>query len=298
MTVLKPVLKWAGGKRQLLPQLRRFYPPAFGAYLEPFLGSAAVFLDLHSRGALEGHVVRLADDNADLIGTYTAVRDYVEVVIAQLDRLQAGHDRLRDRHYYEVRDGHFNPMRRRLGAACAGEYPPELAAMFIYLNRAGYNGLFRVNASGDFNVPVGRYLRPRICNPGTLRAVSAALHGVDLVRAPFAETLSHARPGDFVYLDPPYAPVSATANFTAYTSGGFGSNDQRTLRTAVVALARRGVWVVLSNSLAAEVATLYEDPVARAAGLQAHRVVARRAINSRPGRRGPVLEYVITNVQC
>lgn len=298
MSAARALLKWAGGKRQLLSHLRPYYPAAFGSYLEPFLGSAAVFFDLHARGALEGHTVRLGDSSADLIGTYVAVRDQVEEVITELEALQLGHDDGGEGHYYEVRDTRFNPLRRNLRADAP--YSPALAAMFIYLNRAGYNGLFRVNSGGDFNVPAGRYVRPRVCDAPVLRAASAALGrpGVCLARGSFMETLKPAVAGDFVYLDPPYVPASKTANFTTYTAGGFDAEQQRALRGLVFELADRGVQLLLSNSATAEVRILYDEPDARRVGLRTQLVPARRAINSRGASRGPVLEYVITNVQC
>ncbi len=304
MSAVKPFLKWAGGKRQLLPHLRAYYPERFGAYLEPFLGSAAVFFDLHTRGRLDGHEVLLADSSADLIDCYVAVRDHVEDLIAELEALEAGHHRRGERHYYEVRDERFNPLRRELRGrhAAPGATPHvALSAMLIYLNRTGYNGLFRVNAGGDFNVPMGRYERPRICDAANLHGASRALgrDGVRIALAPFLDSLAFAREGDFVYLDPPYAPLNRTASFTAYTARGFDSDAQRALRQAVVGLAARGVRVLLSNSAADEVKTLYEtDRNVRRAGLRAHLVPARRAINSRSSRRGPVYEYVITNVGC
>jgi DNA adenine methylase len=297
VSALKPILKWAGGKRQLLPELRRYYPATFRTYFEPFVGSAAVFFDLHNRGVLAGHDVRLADSSADLIGCYTSVRDRVEEVIACLERLAREHEREGEACYYSVRDERFNPMRRVAGPA----YGAELAAMLIYLNRTGYNGLFRLNASGEFNVPAGRYRRPRICDAANLRAVAGALGSrrVELRHAPFVETLAEPQADDFVYLDPPYAPLTRTARFTSYTAAGFDVGLQELLREKVVELAAKGVHVVLSNSAAEEVRRLYaEDRVARSAGLKSHLVPARRAINSRATRRGPVLEYVITNVQC
>jgi DNA adenine methylase len=290
----RPFLKWAGGKRQLLPRLRPYYPEAFGSYLEPFLGSAAVFFDLHNLGRLDGRRVVLADSSADLIGCYEAVRDHADAVIEHLEALEAGHRRGGEAHYYDVRDNRFNPARR-----ASDRSPVTLAAMLIYLNRTGYNGLFRLNASGDFNVPMGRYERPRICDADTLRAASEALraHRVELRQASFADSLGEVGGGDFVYLDPPYVPLTRTSNFTSYTAARFGEEDQRRLQQALVGLAGRGVWILLSNSGAGAVKALYEDDATvRAAGLRAHRVPARRAINSRASGRGPVQEYVITNV--
>jgi DNA adenine methylase len=293
--IARPMLKWAGGKRQLLPALRRYYPAEFQTYFEPFLGSAAVFLDLHNGGRL-ARGARLSDSSPDLIGCYTAVRDDVEGVIEELERLAIGYRRRGRAHYYEVR-GRFNRIRR--GLRDASRYSPELAAMLIYLNRTGYNGLFRLNAAGDFNVPAGRYERPVICDAANLRLVSAALGrpGVWIETARFDAALATARTGDFVYLDPPYAPVSRTASFTAYTRGGFAADDQARLQGLVLDLAREGCRMLLSNSTAPAIQTLYADNRnAREAGLRAFTVPARRAINSRASRRGPVLEFVITNI--
>ena len=296
----RPLLKWAGGKRQLLPALRRFYPSDFDRYIEPFVGSGAVFFDLHNAGRLRGKDVFLIDSNADLIGCYEAVRDRAQDVARALDDLAAGHTADPRGHYYSVRDERFNPLRARLRQPDGRiEYSAELAAMLIYLNRTGFNGLFRVNARGAFNVPVGRYEKPRIADPDRLFRVSEALGspGVRLAVGSFELTRDLARRGDFLYFDPPYAPVSATARFTSYTSTPFDIADQRRLQSVVVDLVRRGCHVVLSNSTAKEIERLYDaNEEARAAGLRAHRALARRSVNSDAGRRGPVSEYLITNI--
>ena len=299
---VRPILKWAGGKRQLLPVLRRYYPARFRRYFEPFVGSGAVFLDLHNSGRLDGREVFLSDTNADVIGCYRAVRDDTDAVIAELARLQRGHLQGGQDHFYEVRDERFNPGRRALvpgEAGAAATYSPALAAMLIYLNRTGFNGLFRVNAEGMFNVPAGRYAKVRICDAPNLRALARALRtpGVHLDVGPFDRAVARAGREDFAYLDPPYAPLSRTAHFRSYTADGFGPGQQEALQRAVLGLAGRGAHVVLSNSVAPDIRALYEDSVeARTAGLTAIRVPARRAINSRPAGRGAVLEYVITNV--
>ena len=294
---MRPLLKWAGGKRQLLPALRRYYPDSFDRYFEPFLGSGAVFFDLHGAGRLEGKPVRLTDVSPDLIGCYRMVRDEADTVLEQLAALAEEH---RDRGadcYYEVRDRRFNPARATLGHRRAAAYTPALAAMLIYLNRTGYNGLFRLNRKGGFNVPAGRYVEPRICDAAHVRAVAGAFGapGVSIECAPFDATLTAARPGDFVYCDPPYAPLSATSNFASYTAEGFSALDQRRLQRDVIDAARRGAIVVVSNSSAPEIERAYTAPAARGARLTVERVPARRAINSRAGLRGPVEELVITN---
>jgi DNA adenine methylase len=295
------LLKWAGGKRQLLPHLRRFYPPAFNRYIEPFFGSGAVFFDLHGAGGLRDRPAVLIDSNADLIGCYETVRDAAEVVACELDRLAEAHARDGRAHYYVVRDEQFNPLRDQLRRADGHiAYTPALAAMLIYLNRTGFNGLFRLNASGAFNVPAGRYDRPKIVDREKLARVADALSrpGVRLSWGSFESVGDVAAAGDFVYFDPPYAPLSRTANFTSYTAPRFDHAAQVRLQQVVVALARRGCRVLLSNSTADEIAALYERNVdARAAGLRTMRVPARRAINSNAARRGVIDEFLITNVE-
>ena len=220
---VRPILKWAGGKRQLLPELRPFYPRLFDRYLEPFLGSGAVFLDLLNGGRLDGRRVRLSDINADVIGCYRAVRDSPSDVIKALRKLETSYKSGGAAHFYDVRDQSFNPARRAIHASAdpAGAYTPLLAAMLIFLNRTGFNGLFRVNARGEFNVPAGRYGNPKICDEANLRAWSAALANprVSLGVSTFDAALADAGQDDFVYLDPPYAPLSGTARFTSYTAG-------------------------------------------------------------------------------
>jgi DNA adenine methylase len=297
---IRPLLKWAGGKRQLLPHLRQFYPRAFNRYIEPFFGSGAVFFDLHGSGGLRDRRAVLIDSNADLIGCYQTVRDAPEAVACELDRLAALHAQDGRAQYYVVRDEQFNPLRDRLRRADGHiAYTPALAAMLIYLNRTGFNGLFRLNASGAFNVPAGRYDRPKIVDREKLTRVADALSrpGVDLSWGSFESIRDIAVAGDFIYFDPPYAPLSATANFTSYTAPRFDHASQVRLQQVVLAVARRGCRVLLSNSTADEIAALYErDPRARAAGLRAMRVPARRAINSNAARRGVVDEFLITNV--
>lgn len=298
---LRPFLKWVGGKRQLLPVLRRYYPPAHGAYFEPFVGSGAVFFDLLAQGRLDGRPVTLSDDNADLIGCYARVADALPAVITVLEELAAGHARDGRAHYLHVRDTLFNPQRAawRAAGGDAATYGPGLAAMLIYLNRTGYNGLFRLNSTGEYNVPPGRYERPRIVDRALLDEVSAVLARphVRVRRAAFAAVLDEARAGDFAYFDPPYAPLSKTANFRGYTGRGFTEADQQRLQQVLIELSRRGVHVLLSNSTAPSVAKLYEgNTEAGAAGLRAWQVPARRAVNSNAQRRGTVAELVVSNI--
>ena len=297
--LVRPFLKWAGGKRQLLPVLRRFYPQDFRDYWEPFLGSGAVFFDLYNQGLLEGRQAVLIDNNADLIGCYSAVRDHVETVIAELRRLAKEHRKGGADFFYDVRDREFNPARQAY-SACQNSrtYPPRLAAMLIYLNRTGFNGLFRLNASGEFNVPAGRYVNPRICDADNLRLVSCALSdGVQLQHNSFETVRSHCGAGDFLYFDPPYAPLSKTAKFTSYSAIQFGIDQQELLHSLVLRLVKQGCHVVVSNSTAPEIEKLYESRASQAAGLIAHRAPAKRAINSNPSLRGHVSEFVLSNVR-
>ena len=300
---IRPLLKWAGGKRQLLNSLSGYYPTAFDRYVEPFVGSGAVFFHLAGTGRLTGRVAVLCDVNADLIGCYLAVRDRTGEVIAELGALEREHRRRGDACYYEVRDERFNPARERLMER-AGDpeemvaaYPPELAAMLIYLNRTGFNGLYRLNRRGQFNVPAGRYAEPRICDAQHLYAVAAVLRrsGVTIRYRSFDLTLADTGAADFVYCDPPYAPLTPTSSFASYTAAGFTSFDQQRLQQAVIAACRRGAQVVVSNSSAAEIWRIYSTPSAVRAGLRIRTVPARRAINSRATARGTVDELIISN---
>ena len=298
----RPFLKWAGGKRQLLPALRKFYPREFSAYHEPFLGSGAVFFDLAEKGVLKPGRVRLTDVNSDLVGCWLQLRNNWKQVVQALRKLQADYNAASHDHYYSVRS-EFNPLREAImngNGPQAERYTALLAAMFIYLNRTGYNGLFRLNSSGLFNVPRGKYKNPKICDEDNLRLVSSKLSelSASIEHASFGTIVDSAQRGDFVYFDPPYAPLSATAQFTSYTPDGFRGENQRELQAVVFKLVRNGCHVVLSNSTAPEIRELYKNNAeARKLRIKVHMVPARRAINSNASRRGHVDEYIITNVR-
>jgi DNA adenine methylase len=265
-----------------------------------------VFFHLAAMGKLAGRTVDLCDVNADLIGSYLALRDRTEEVITALQALAREHRSRGDACYYEVRDGRFNPLRAQLFARAdsphdvAKAYPPDAAAMLIFLNRTGFNGLYRLNRRGEFNVPAGRYTDPRICDAEHLRHVASIFRreGVSIRYRSFDLTLADTGPGDFVYCDPPYAPLSPTSNFAQYTAEGFTSFDQQRLQQAVLAACRRGARVVVSNSSATQVWRLYSTPDAIKAGLRISSVPARRAINSRASARGAVDELIISNVHA
>jgi DNA adenine methylase len=267
-----PFIKWAGGKGQLLGQLEGLLPKdaRVRRYHEPFIGGGALFFHLQPR------VADLADANADLIATYAAVKSEVEPLLRALAPLDRGHSEER---YYRMR-ARWNEE--------ADLSRVERAALFIYLNKTGYNGLWRVNSRGKHNVPVGRYVRPHVFDADVLRADAALLRGARLHAAPFESVLDRAASGDFVYLDPPYHPISRTSSFTAYARGGFGEEDQRRLAATFAELDRRGCCVMLSNSDCAFIAGLYRR-------FRIDRVRAARAINSKAGRRGSVSELVIRN---
>lgn len=282
----QPFLKWAGGKGQLLTALAGRMPPEVQGYHEPFVGGGALFFDLVRRGAIRGEA-RLADVNPTVIATWRAVRDDVEAVIEHLRALDAAHDPYEPGPgYYAARD-RFNALR--------GVASTERAALMIYLNRTGFNGLYRENSSGLFNVPVGAYKNPNIVRAASLRATSRALQGVEIEVRPFDEgLLDRARPGDFVYFDPPYEPLNATSFFTAYSKDGFTGDDQRRLAVLFEELTRRGVLCMLSNSTAPLILALYEEMAARLP-VRVDRVGARRFINSKADSRGEIDEVVVVN---
>lgn len=270
---VKPVLKWAGGKRQLLEPILSFveraFPERIEKYYEPFAGGAAVFFALVSHRKFER--ARLTDMNSDLIHVYTTLRDDVDSVIVELQKLlDLGHS---EEVYYKVR------AKRPTKASAR-------AARLIYLNRTGYNGLYRVNRSGEFNVPFGRYKKPRILDPERLHAAAIALQGVELAVEDFEVSCKAAKRGDFVYFDPPYVPVSKTSSFAAYHSVAFTLAEHERLAKTFARLAKRGVSTLLSNSDTPETRELYTS-------FDTKTVQATRAINSNGARRGKVPELLV-----
>lgn len=270
----RPFLKWAGGKGQLLPELRARVAAAgpFECYHEPFVGGGALFFDLYRGGALGTMTARLSDGNPRLIEVYQAVQNDVDRVIQRLVEHSEKHGK---EYYYTVR-------------AEVPDTLPERAARIIYLNRTCFNGLYRENSRGEFNVPFGDYKNPRICDAENLRAAAKALKKARITAAPFASVLDSAKPGDFVYFDPPYHPVSATASFTAYAQGGFGEADQRRLAGVFAELTLKGVKALLSNSWAPLILDLYSDFII-------DQVHATRNVNSVASGRGVIPEALIRN---
>lgn len=279
--VSAPILKWAGGKRRLVQAVLSRAPDHFTTYHEPFLGGGAVFFGLCREGRIR--LAYLNDLNADLMNTYSAVRDHVDAVIEELARLADGYlsapHKERGAVYYRIRA--TKPLQE-----------VSRAAWLMFLNRTCYNGLYRVNRSGDFNVPHGDYANPRILDEERLLAASACLRTAELLSEDFPISCRRAVAGDFVYLDPPYQPLTATSNFTSYTTGNFGESDQFRLRDEFEALTARGVAAILSNSSHPLISELYEGH-----GYSVEKVFMARAINSAGQGRAPIAELLISNLE-
>ena len=273
----RPFLKWAGGKRRLLPEIEAVFPPKFGRYIEPFLGGGAVMF--HVLSGRPGTACLASDSNPELVDTYEAIRDGVERLILILERHAKRYADGGSDYYYEVR-----------AESPAGK--AERAARMLFLNRTCFNGLYRVNGSGRFNVPFGGYRNPAIVNAAVLRAASALLSSAapSLSCRDFEETVAEASGGDLVYMDPPYQPASPTASFTHYTRADFGRDDLERLAAACRRLDGRGCRVVLSNSDTPEVRRLFGG-----GGWKRTRLAVNRVINSDGTKRRGHSELLIRN---
>ena len=271
--LVMPVVKWVGGKRQLLPVLTPLLPPRITSYCEPFVGGGALLFWKQPQRAV------INDINADLIQMYEVIRDSVEELITELETHTNDSE-----HFYEVRDWDRN--RETYGLLTN----IEKAARIIYLNKTCYNGLFRVNNAGEFNAPFGSYKNPNIVNAPTLRAVSKYFLEAEIVFScrDYADVLAEVPRGAFVYLDPPYDPITNTANFTGYSRGGFCREDQIRLRECCDDLHQRGIKFMLSNSSTEFIREQY-------AAYAITTVQARRAVNSNADGRGQVDEVVVRN---
>lgn len=267
----RPVLKWAGGKARSLPHILDAMPESIDTYYEPFVGGAAVFFALAAEGRFKRAV--LSDKNSDLVEVYRQIKRNVEAVIEELGRFTYDRDE-----YYRVRA--LAPEKLK---------PYERAARIIFLNKTGYNGLYRVNSKGQFNVPFGRYHRaPKFCDPENLRAAAYALKSADVQVRDFETACRAAKLGDVVYFDPPYDPVSKTSNFTAYHKDEFGPRQHERLAQVAKELAARRVTVVLSNSATTFTWDLY-------GGFHRRKIAVSRPINSKASARGAVFELLVTN---
>lgn len=266
----RPFLKWAGGKSQLISQYIPYLPKQFTNYYEPFLGGGAIFFYLYCHQPTFSAF--LTDINPELINTYSCIRDNVEQLILLLAEHQKRHNK---EYYYEVRS-------RNKGTSI------ERAARLIYLNKTCFNGLYRENSKGEFNVPIGRYKNPKICNAELLRSVSVALQSIQIEVRHFETVLDSAKSQDFVYFDPPYYPLSITSNFTAYSHYSFNESHHIRLKKTFTELARREVKVMLSNSDCPFIRELYRE-------FKIYEISASRAINSDAKKRGKITELLITS---
>lgn len=275
--LVSPIVKWVGGKRQLLPDLLPLLPRRMADYIycEPFLGGGALLFAIQPKRAI------VNDINFDLIGLYSVVRDDVESLISELEKFKNDSDSYysvrewdRDKEYYK----NLSPLKK--------------SARLIYLNKTCYNGLFRVNNAGEFNTPFGNYKNPNIVNAPTLRAVNRyfSTNNIDFTAHDYTHVLENLPTKTFVYLDPPYDPVSDTANFTGYTKGGFGKEAQIKLRKQCDELDRRGIKFMLSNSATDFIKEQYS-------AYQIRELSAKRNINSIGNKRGDVPEVVVTNYE-
>jgi len=265
-----PFLKWAGGKGQLLQEIRQRLPENFTTYFEPFLGGGAVFFGFQPMRAI------LSDSNPELIQTFLSVRDEPDALMSALD--QHIDHRTEESYFYRIRD-ELDPA--TLGTA-------DRAARTIFLNKTCFNGLYRVNARGKFNVPWGAYRNPKLYDRTNILAAAELLHDKIVLRADYQVVCAYARDDDFVYLDPPYHPISETSRFTGYTKDDFGLTQQEQLAKTFRELDTRGCKVMLSNSATESIRSLYS-------GFRTEKLKAIRAINSKPTGRGPIDELLIMN---
>jgi len=274
----KPFVKWVGGKRQLLKQFRKMdlYPPhdfdpIHNTYYEPFAGGGAVFFDLLPKKAV------LSDLNKELVVTYNVIKNNIDELITSLKK-----HRYEKEYFLKVRAKNMNKLSDL-----------EIASRFIFLNRTCFNGMYRVNSKGQFNVPFGKYNNPTICDEDNLRKVSKALQDVKINVEDYKKVLNKVQKGDFIYFDPPYYPVSKTASFTSYTKEGFLDKEQIELRNTFLELHKRGCFVMLSNSDTPFINKIYKE--IENEGVKINKVRAGRAINSNGSKRGKINEVLITN---
>jgi DNA adenine methylase len=294
MLIAKPFVKWAGGKGQLLNAIRQKYPADLGGrinkYAEPFVGGGAVLFDILSQYDLKE--VYISDINRELIHTYITIRDSIGALIDELrlmenDYLSASEEK-RKAIYSEARDK-FNLMKKNEAST------PTLAALFIFLNKTCFNGLYRVNAKGGFNVPYGKYKAPRICDEDNLRLVSKKLNVVNIVCSDYKKSADFIDSNTFAYFDPPYRPLTPTANFTSYTKDGFCDNAQADLAAFIDSMSVKGAHIVASNSDPKNVDEQDDFFDILYAAHQISRIQASRAINANGAKRGKIRELLIAN---
>lgn len=265
-----PIVKWVGGKRQLMFELLKNMPKFYNRYFEPFIGGGALFFELQPDNAY------ISDVNAELINLYSVVKNDVEDLIDDLSKHEISKD-----YFLELRNAD-----RTFGYKNWSDI--QKASRFIYLNRTCFNGLYRVNSQGQFNVPFGNYKNPRICDEENLKNCSELLQNTEINCADFTTILDKVQKGDFVYFDPPYVPLNETSSFTSYTKDGFDIDMQFKLRDLCDELDSRGVMFMLSNSDTKIINELYEN-------YNIKKVFASRAINANGNGRGKITEVIVKN---
>ncbi|MEG4225562.1 DNA adenine methylase [Microcoleus sp. N9_B2] len=279
--LVRPFLKWAGGKRQLLPEIVKYVPKLTSkhTYYEPFIGGGALLFELQPQKAV------INDSNRELINCYKVIRDSLDELMEELSKDKYSNS---ETSYYDMRD------LDRSAKKYADLSAVEKAARIIYLNKTCYNGLFRVNSQGQFNVPFGRYKNPNFLDEAVLRAVNKYLSSntITLLNLDFQEAVKDAKKGDFIYLDPPYDPVSETASFTGYDVNGFNRHEQERLKKVFDDLTAKGCKVMMSNSCTDFILDLYNDYRDTI-----KKVRATRSINSNALKRGKIDEVLILNYQ-
>lgn len=277
----KPVLKWAGGKWRVYDQIAHFFPKSYGRLVEPFMGGAAVFFREWARGGLEKGAV-LTDTNEELVNLYNVIRDEPDELVTKLRGMKRAHASGQESYFYDVRA--WDPATLTTHAR---------AARIVYLNKTCFNGLYRVNGSGKFNVPFGRYENPNILDEENLRAAHAAFQDATIRVSDFEATARAAKKGDVVYFDPPYDPLSATSSFTSYGKDSFGRPEQVRLAETFARLSKRGVHCVLSNSDTPFIRETYEAVRSDVPEMMIERIEVPRFINSKAEKRGNVGEVAI-----
>ena len=276
--LVAPVVKWVGGKRQLLPEIKKYSPKKFNTYFEPFVGGGAVLFEFQPKNAI------VNDINKELINLYSVIQNNVEELISKLSDTDTYSNT--SECYYKIRELDREPQKYNKMTGI------DRAARILYLNKTCYNGLYRVNSVGEFNSPFGSYKNPNIVNEITLRAVNKYFNesNIKFLNIDFEKAVKNAKKGDFIYFDPPYAPISKTSNFTGYNESGFGENEQIRLKTLCDILDKKGVKFLLSNSDCEFIRELYSD-------YNIVTIKAKRAINSNGNNRGTVSEVLIRNYE-
>lgn len=275
---VKPFLKWVGGKGQLLEQFESLLPKKYNSYFEPFVGGGAVYFSINPKKA------HINDINRTLSQTYIHIKENTEKLIKSLKKLEKefiskAQDQ-RKEFYYSIRE--------KYNSLPAEDF--ERSLYFLFLNKTAFNGVYRENSKGGFNVPIGSYTNPKIIDEENIRLVSDVLSNTKITSGSFVDAVKNAKAGDFVYFDPPYHPISETSSFTSYSKDAFSKDDQIKLRDLFIELDKKGVYVMLSNSSAPFIKEIYS-------GYRQIPVYATRMINSKSDKRGKISEVVIVNYQ-